>query len=46
MYINNSGHMTKMAGMAIHVKKSSKIFLSETFGLISTKLYMEEALMA
>ena len=34
MYINNPGHMTKMAAMPIYGKNLSKIF-SETNGLIS-----------
>ena len=40
MYINNPGHMTKMAAMSIYGKKPSKIF-SRTNGLISTKLGMQ-----
>ena len=36
MYINNPGHMTKMATMPIYGKNPSKIF-SGTDGLISTK---------
>ena len=38
MYINNLGHMTKMASMPIYSKNPSKIFFSETDGLISMKL--------
>ena len=38
MYINNLGHMTKMAAMPIYGKNPSKIFFSETNGLISMKL--------
>ena len=38
MYINNLGHMTKMAAMPIYAKNPSKIFFSETNGLISRKL--------
>ena len=38
MYINNLGHMTKMATMPIYGKNPSKIFFSETNGLISRKL--------
>ena len=38
MYINNLGHMTKMAAMPIYGKNPSKIFFSETNGLISRKL--------
>ena len=39
MYINNLGHMTKMAAMPIYGKNPSKIFFSETMnGLISRKL--------
>ena len=41
MYINNQGHMTKMAAMPIYGKNSSKIFFSETSGLISMKLGMK-----
>ena len=37
MYINNLGHMTKMAAMPIYGKNPSKIF-SETNRLISIKL--------
>ena len=35
MYINNIGHMTKMAVMLIYGKNPSKIFFSETNRLIS-----------
>ena len=38
MFINNPGHMTKMAAMPIYGKNPSKFFFSETTGLISTKL--------
>ena len=38
MYINNLGHMTKMAAMPIYGKNPSKIFFSETSRLISRKL--------
>ena len=38
MYINNLGHMTKMAVMPIYGKNPSKIFFSETNRLISRKL--------
>ena len=38
MYINNLGHMTKMAAMPICGKTPSKIFFSETNRLISRKL--------
>ena len=41
MYINISGHMTKMAAMPIYGKKGSKIFFSGTGGPISTKLGMK-----
>ena len=41
MYINNLGHMTKMAAMPIYSKNPSKIFFSRTGGLISTKLGMK-----
>ena len=40
MYINNPGHMAKMATMPIYGKKPSKIF-SRTGGLISKKLGMK-----
>ena len=38
MYINNLGHMTKMAAMPIYGKKPSNIFFFETNRLISMKL--------
>ena len=38
MYINDPGHMTKMAAMPIYGKNPSKIFFSGTGGPISTKL--------
>ena len=38
MYINNLGHMTKMAAMPIYGKNPSRIFFSETNRLISRKL--------
>ena len=38
MYINNLGHMTKMAAMPIYDKNPSKIISSETNRLISRKL--------
>ena len=41
MYINNLGHITKMAAMPIYGKNPSKIFFSETGGLISKKLGMK-----
>ena len=41
MYIRNPGHMTKMAAMPIYGKNPSKILLSRTGGLISTKLGMK-----
>ena len=41
MYINNSGHMTKMAAMPIYGKNPSKIISSRTSGPISTKLGMK-----
>ena len=41
MFINNPGHMTKMAAMPIYGKYPSKIFSSGTGGLISTKLGMK-----
>ena len=41
MYINNPGHMTKMAAMPIYGKNTSKIFFSRTGGSISKKLGMK-----
>ena len=41
MYINNLGHMTKMAAMPIYGKNPSKIFFSETNRRISRKLGVE-----
>ena len=41
MYINNLGHMTKMAAMPIYSKNPSKIFFSGTGGPISKKLGMK-----
>ena len=41
MYINDPGHMTKMAAMPIYDKNPSKIFFSGTGGPISTKLGMK-----
>ena len=41
MYINNQGHMTKMAAMPIYGKNPSEIFFSGTGGVISMKLGME-----
>ena len=38
MYINNLGHMTKMAAMAIYGKNPSKNFFSGTGRQISKKL--------
>ena len=38
MYINNLGHMTKMAAMSIYGENPSKIFF---YGLISMKLGMK-----
>ena len=40
MYINNSGHLTKMAAMTIYGKIPSKIF-SGTSGPITTKRCMK-----
>ena len=37
MYINNPGHMTKVAAMPIYRKNPSKIFISGTGGPISMK---------
>ena len=41
VYINNPGHMTKMAAMPIYGKNPSKIFFSGTTEPISTKLGMK-----
>ena len=41
MYINNPGHMTKMAAMPIYGKNPSKIFFSGTGGPISMNLGMK-----
>ena len=41
MFINDPGHMTKMAAMPIYGKNPSKIFFSITGGPISTKLGMK-----
>ena len=41
VYINNPGHMTKMAAIAIYGKNPSKIFFSRTGGSISKKLGMK-----
>ena len=41
MFINNPGHMTKMATMPIYGKNPSKFFVSGTAGPISTKLGMK-----
>ena len=41
MYINDPGHLTKMAAMPIYGKNPSKIFFSGTGGQISTKLGMK-----
>ena len=40
IYWHDGGHITKMAAMPIYGKNPSKIFLSGTSGLISTKLGM------
>ena len=40
VYINNPGHMTKVAAMPIYGKNPSKIF-SGTGGMISVKLGMK-----
>ena len=40
MYMNNPGHMTKMAALPIHGKNSSNIF-SKTLRPISTELDMK-----
>ena len=41
VFINNPGHMTKMAAMPIYGKNPSKFFFSETTGPISMKLGMK-----
>ena len=41
VFINNPGHMTKMADMPIYGKNPSKFFFSGTSGPISTKLCMK-----
>ena len=41
MFINNPGHMTKMAAMPIYNKNPSRIFFSRTGGSISKKLGMK-----
>ena len=41
MYINDPGHMTKMAAMPIYGTNPSKIFFSGTGGPILTKLGMK-----
>ena len=41
VFINNPGHMTKMAAMPIYCKYPSKIFSSGTGGSISTKFGMK-----
>ena len=41
MYINNPGHMTKMAAMPIYGKNPSKTLFSGTTGPISMKLGMK-----
>ena len=40
MFINNPGHMIKMAAMPIYGENPSKFFFSGTNGPISTKLGM------
>ena len=41
MYINNPGHMTKMAAMPIYGKNPSKTLFARTGGLMSKKLGMK-----
>ena len=41
MFINNLGHMIKMAAMSIYGKNPLKFFFSGTTGKISTKLGMK-----
>ena len=36
-YINELGHMTKMAAMPIYGKRTLKIFISRTNGLMALK---------
>ena len=38
MFINNPGHLTKMAAMPMYGKNTSKFFVFGTTGPISTKL--------
>ena len=45
MYINNLGHMTKMATIPIYGKNQSKIFFSETNRPISMKLAVKHRLL-
>ena len=40
IYSYKFGHMTMMAGMTIYGKNPSKVFFSETSGLIALKLGM------
>ena len=42
VYINNPGHMTKMAAMPIYGNNPSKIFFSGTGGPISKKFGMKQ----
>ena len=41
VFINNPGHMTKIAAMPIYGKNPSKFFFSGTTGPISTRLGMK-----
>ena len=41
MFINNPGHMIKMAAMPIYGKNSLRFFFSGTTGLITMKLGMK-----
>ena len=41
MFIDNPGHMIKIAAMPIYEKKSLKFFFAGTAGPISTKLGMK-----
>ena len=44
MYINNQGHMTKLAAMPIYGINPSKIFFSGTGGPISKKTWHEASM--
>ena len=40
IYINELGHMTKMAAACPYMEKKIKIFFSRTYGLVALKLGM------